>query len=84
MLSASLFSTIIGMLLPGVGAVYRSQPLEFLRPVYIGDTLTAYFEIVAIDPAIERIELKGTIENQDGAVVFSGRAVAGLLRPNPL
>ena len=80
MLSASLFSTIIGMLLPGVGAIYRSQTIEFLRPVYIGDTLTATFEIEAIDPEAERIDLAGKIENQEGTLVISGRAVAGLLR----
>ena len=31
MLSASLFSTLVGLHLPGIGAIYRSQTLEFLR-----------------------------------------------------
>lgn len=83
MLSASLFSTIIGMLLPGLGAIYRSQTLDFLKPVYIGDTLTASFEVVALDPAAECIEMAGVIENQHGEAVISGRAVAGLLRSKP-
>lgn len=83
MLSASLFSTIIGMLLPGTGAIYRSQTLEFLKPVYIGDTLTAGFEIVSVDADAECIELAGAIENHHGETVISGRAVAGLLRPTP-
>ena len=80
MLSASLFSTLIGMFLPGTGAIYRSQTLEFLRPVYIGDTLTAEFEITAIDRAAERIELAGSIRNQDGVTVIRGQAEASLLR----
>jgi acyl dehydratase len=33
MLSASLFSTLVGMKLPGVGAIYRSQTLEFASAI---------------------------------------------------
>jgi acyl dehydratase len=80
MLSASLFSTLVGMHIPGVGAIYKSQTLEFLRPVFIGDTLCAWFEITAIDPAGERIEIKSWIENQDGYIVIEGQTVASLLR----
>jgi len=80
MLSASLFSTLVGMHIPGTGAIYKSQTLEFLRPVFIGDTLIAWFEIVAIDPEKERIEIKSWIENQDGQKVVAGRAVTSLLR----
>jgi 3-hydroxybutyryl-CoA dehydratase len=40
MLTASLFSTMVGTLLPGTGAIYRSQTLRFLLPVYVGDTVT--------------------------------------------
>jgi len=80
MLSASLFSTLVGMHIPGIGAIYKSQTLEFLRPVFIGDTLCAWFEIVNIDRDKEEIEIKSWIENQDGENVIEGRAVAGLLR----
>ena len=80
MLSASLFSTLIGMYLPGIGSIYRSQTLEFLRPVFIGDTLCAWFEVTAIDPADERVEIKSWIENQDGEIVIQGEATASLLR----
>ncbi|MCK5350484.1 MAG: MaoC family dehydratase [Desulfobacula sp.] len=80
MLSASLFSTLVGMHIPGVGAIYKSQTLEFLRPVFIGDTLYAWFEIIAIDLEDERIEIKSWIENQDGENVIVGKTVASLLR----
>lgn len=80
MLSASLFSTLVGMHIPGTGAIYKSQTLEFLRPVFIGDTLTAWFEIIAIDPDKELIEINSWIENQDGQKVVAGRAVTSLLR----
>ena len=80
MLSASLFSTLVGMHIPGVGAIYKRQTLEFLRPVFIGDTLSAWLEIEAIDPVSEEIELKSWIENQDGETVIAGKTVASLLR----
>ncbi len=80
MLSASLFSTLVGMHIPGIGAIYKSQTLEFKRPVYIGDTLCAWFEIEKIDQEKEDVYIKSWIENQDGEVVIQGKAVAGLLR----
>jgi acyl dehydratase len=80
MLSASLFSSLMGMKLPGVGAIYRSQSLAFQRPVHIGDTITAYCEIVEIDQRAETIELRTWIENQRGETVIDGHATAGLIR----
>lgn len=40
MLSAAFISTVIGMQLPGKGAVYLGQTLRFLAPVRPGDELT--------------------------------------------
>ena len=80
MLSASLFSTMVGMHLPGIGAIYKSQTLEFLRPVFIGDTVCAWFEITAIAPETEEIEIRSWIENQNGETVIQGQAVVSLLR----
>jgi len=80
MLSASLFSTLVGLHIPGIGAIYKSQTLEFLAPVFIGDTLCAWFEIVSIDLGKEEIVIKSWIENQDGKIVIQGQAVTSLLR----
>ena len=65
MLSASLFSTLVGMKLPGLGAIYRSQTLEFLKPVRIGDTITAIFEVESIDAAANQIEMASRIDIDD-------------------
>ncbi|MBU0463119.1 MAG: MaoC family dehydratase [Proteobacteria bacterium] len=80
MLSASLFSTLVGMHLPGIGAIFKSQTLNFLRPVFIGDNLCAWFEIIAIDPEAEIIEIRSWIENQDKQIVIEGKTVVSLLR----
>ncbi len=41
MLSAGLLSTVFGTKLPGPGAIYMSQNLNFKAPVCIGDTVVA-------------------------------------------
>ena len=46
MLVASLFSSIFGTLIPG--SVYRSQRLEFRRPVFAGDTIIAKVEVTDV------------------------------------
>ena len=41
MLSAGLISTVFGTKLPGPGAIYLNQSLNFKAPVCIGDTVVA-------------------------------------------
>ncbi len=80
MLTASLFSTMVGMLLPGTGAIYRSQTLRFLRPVYVGDSVTAHFVVRSVDREKHRLEIESWIENEEGERVVEGTCEAGLLR----
>ncbi|MGH9360935.1 MAG: MaoC family dehydratase [Thermoanaerobaculia bacterium] len=80
LLSASLLSTVIGTLLPGAGAIYKSQSLRFLRPVHPGDTLTATVEVRDLDRARNDLHLATRITNQRGEPVIEGEAVIGLLR----
>ena len=46
MLTASLFSTLVGVYIPGKGALYVSQSCIFKAPVKIGDTITAEIEVM--------------------------------------
>jgi 3-hydroxybutyryl-CoA dehydratase len=80
MLTASIFSTMVGMLLPGTGAIYRSQTLTFLLPVHVGETVTAHFVVRAIDRAKHRLDIDAWIENEAGQRVIEGTCEAGLLR----
>src|SRR5512135_3180312 len=64
MLTASILSTMVGMFIPGTGAIYRSQTLRFLRPVHIGETVTAHFVVRSIDRAKHRLEIEAWIENE--------------------
>ncbi len=74
MLSAGFISAVLGMQLPGPGAIYLKQELAFLAPVRIGDTITARAEVIEIIPEKNRIRLKTTCTNQDAVVVLSGEA----------
>ncbi len=80
MLAASLFSTMVGTLLPGTGAIYRSQTIRFLLPVHPGDTVTAHFVVRSVDRARHRLEIDAWIENEAGEHVIEGTCEAGLLR----
>jgi 3-hydroxybutyryl-CoA dehydratase len=75
MLSASLLSTVNGLMLGTPGGLYVEQNVQFRRPVFIGDTLTARSELVALDPAKRRLHCKTTVVNQHGKLVVDGTAV---------
>jgi len=53
--STSFFSAIFGTRLPGEGCVYVSQSVKFLKPVYIGDTVTATVTVKSIDTNKSRV-----------------------------
>ncbi len=75
MLSASLLSTVNGLLLGTPGGLYVEQTLRFRRPVFLGDTLTARSELVEIDAVKRRLHCATTVVNQHGKLVVDGAAV---------
>jgi 3-hydroxybutyryl-CoA dehydratase len=75
MLSAGFISAVIGTRLPGTGTIYVGQQLNFLAPVYVGDTITARVVVAAITPEKNRVTLKTTCSNQEGTVVLDGEAI---------
>ncbi|MCB1506483.1 MAG: SDR family oxidoreductase [Hyphomicrobiaceae bacterium] len=83
-LHASLLSTLIGMKIPGPGALYLSQSIDFSAPVFIGDTVEARGRIERIDRETRVVEIETEITNQNGAQVLKGKARAKVLRlPEP-
>lgn len=74
MLGASFISTVIGTKLPGDGALWFSQSLEFLLPVRIGDELTVVAEVIKKNDKENIIELKTDIINQNRQIVTKGIA----------
>ncbi len=75
MLTAALVSTVLGQKLPGPGTIFLSQSMRFLKPVYIGDTVTAQVEVAEIVAPKNRVRLLTRCTNQEGEVVGEGEAL---------
>ncbi len=58
MLAASFVSTLIGMHLPGPGALWNSFQVNWRKMVRIGDTLRFTAEVTAVQAATETLDLK--------------------------
>ena len=74
MISAGLISAVLGTELPGINTIYMNQQLNFLAPVFYGDTLTATVECKEKNDEKRRILFKTTVVNQDGRIVTNGEA----------
>jgi acyl dehydratase len=74
MLTGSFVSSVIGTRLPGPGTIYLSQDFRFLRPVYVGDRVTARVEVAERLPERKRVRLRTTCANQDGDLLLEGEA----------
>ena len=59
MLTTSLWSTLVGTRLPGPGSAYMSQEMKFIKPVHIGETVTAKVTVCEIHKEKQRIYLNG-------------------------
>lgn len=57
-LTGSLISTVLGTKLPGPGAIFISQTMKFLAPVYMNDTVCAEVEILEINEEKRRVVFK--------------------------
>ena len=79
MLSASFISTLIGMRLPGPGALWMSQTLDFKAPAYVGDVITVRGEVKQKVLAARLLALDISVTNQTGVEIVSGRAMVKVL-----
>ena len=81
MFAGGLISAVLGNRLPGPGSIYLSQQIEFLAPVYIGDTITATAEVTEWRSDKRILTLKTDCVNQDQVQVVTGKAVLMVERP---
>ena len=72
-LGASFISEVIGMKLPGPGTLYLSQDLQFVKPIYFNDTVTATVTIKEVGRR-GRLTLETKLTNQDGKELITGEA----------
>jgi 3-hydroxybutyryl-CoA dehydratase len=74
MLSASLISAVIANELPGQGSIYLGQTLQFVGPVFPGDTVLARVTVTSIREDKPIIKLETVCTNQRDEVVIRGEA----------
>ncbi len=72
MLGASFISTVIGTKLPGAGALWVSQNMEFLLPVRLGDVLTISATVLKKHERERLLELDTKIINQNQQLILTG------------
>jgi 3-oxoacyl-[acyl-carrier protein] reductase len=72
MIGASFISTIIGTKIPGDGALWYSQSLDFLLPVRVGDEITVTATVIKKNDSAKTIEMETGILNQNRQVVTKG------------
>ena len=83
MLGASFISTVIGTQLPGPGALWVSQSLDFVLPVRLGDELTVTCTVLDKHERERLFDLDTRIVNQNGQTVLTGRGKVKLLAGKP-
>ncbi len=74
-LAVGFISTVLGTKLPGPGSIYVNQNCQFVKPVFIGDTITAMVEVTKKDEKKNRVWLRTYCTNQAGELVLEGEAI---------
>ncbi len=72
-LSGSIFSKILGMVMPGYGTIYLTQNMNFKRAMYVDQPYTCIVTITGIKGSI--FELETVIKDEAGDITIDGSAV---------
>ncbi|MGV3524395.1 MAG: MaoC family dehydratase [Candidatus Sericytochromatia bacterium] len=74
MLSAAVFSRILGTLFPGEGTIYLGQSLKFQAPMYVDTDYLATLEITGVEARRHRAQIATTLATLEGSITLSGEA----------
>ena len=78
MLTASLYSTLAGVYLPGEHCFLWEVDSKFTGPVYIGDVLTVSGKVTEVNERFRFIKIKARIDNQNGQTVSRAVITTGV------
>ena len=73
-LVGSLISAVFGTQLPGKGAIYLHQEMDFRKPVFHNDEITAIVTVTNIRKDKSILYFDTRCENNKGEVVIEGKA----------
>jgi len=74
MLVSALFSALLGTRLPGLGTIYTGQTLQFRRPVYLDELITATITVKEVLLEKNRVLFDCQAVNEKGETVLLGEA----------
>lgn len=74
-LVGSLISAVFGTQLPGEGAVYLHQEMDFRKPVFHGEEITATVVLTKIRKEKSVLYFDTRCENESGEIVIEGKAI---------
>ena len=78
-MTSSLFSAIIGTKLPGFGSIYLKQDLNFKRPIFHNELVTATVTIEKIQIEKSIVYLNTVCKKSDGSIAIDGSAIVKLV-----
>lgn len=78
MLSASFFSTLVGMYCPGENSLFMSQTVKFKLPLYYDDKIMIKGTVIAKNESVKLITLKTEILKGENIAV-EGEAIVKFL-----
>ena len=73
--AASLFGGLLGSKLPGRGTIHLGQELKFIKPIFVGEMVTATIEIIAIRDDKPVITVNCVMVKEDNSIAIEGKAV---------
>lgn len=79
MLTASFYSTLAGVYLPGERSLVHSCEAKFLKPVYVGDTLTIEGKVDEKNDTYQLFRVKAIIKNDKGEKVSKAVMQIGII-----
>lgn len=79
MLTGAFISAVMGEELAARKVVYLSQTMKFVKPVFIGDTVTTTSTVKKIREEKGIISMETICTNQDGETVVTGEGVVMIL-----
>jgi acyl dehydratase len=78
MLSASLFSTLVGVHLPGKHALLHELKSSFHQPIFPGTMVTVHGQVSYLNQAFKQAEIKASIRDAAGKKLVAASIKVGL------